>query len=795
MKIATEKTALKTLVLAGVSLMSLTGPMAVWADDEGTSGDKVAKLDTVFVSARKIEESVQDAPISISAYSGAELEDRGLENLTEIARSTPGFSFENYNGAFAKPVIRGQSQNRLTNPVQNVATFYNGVYLPRGYMVDASLLNIGQVEILRGPQSAALGRNAYAGAVNFISKTPSEEFGGKVLASYGENDYKRVDVSAEGALIPGVLSVAGGFSAGEFDGSWKNNHALADASDARTKGNLGGYEYTTWTVGAQFTPTDKLDIKFNYMSSERDVENSAAYVLSGTALYAVNTLNCSPSASGANQIYCGELPVSPTVESGETRKSGLVVDPRTGVALQSDILSLEANYDISDTVTLAYLFGHAEGVFEGAGSSGRDPEVGYNGPQAPYLGLYGQNLIDTSGNGSIESDSHEIRLTWSPNEQFTGYIGGFYSDSEDLTKYALVSVPAQTSGELDPGIVLNFAGYADDSLNAREIVSVFAFMDYTMGPWSFGLEGRYTEEDITETNNFVSPSTSASKSFDYFTPRVTVGYELTATNRLYASFASGTKAGGFNTGGSAPDTFADPSQATYDPEENDTFELGSRNEFLEGDLILNGTIYYIDATNIQVSVPKEGANGAVIGNRAAAETWGVEIEADYTVNDNLNVYGGIGYAHAEYGDNVYDPTYASRCDGIVCVAVADPADSTRTAVDISGNRLERTPQLTVNAGFGWDAPLTENVDYFLRGNLSYQDKQYSNSVNLTAISDRTILDASVGVVYDALTVTLSADNLLDEKYVSSAFETNFLQTYVPNLGDRRRVALTVAYEF
>lgn len=788
--------AFKCMVLAGVSLVGLANAGGAWAQETETSGAVDERMtETVYISARRVEETIQEAPLSVSVFGAEEIEAMGLDDLTEIARSTPGFSFENFNGAFGTPVIRGQSQNRLTNPVQNVATFYNGVALPRGYMVDASLLNIGQVEILRGPQSAALGRNAYAGAVNFISKSPDEEFGGRIAASMGENEFERYDITAEGFLIPGVLGLIGGFSTGEYDGAWANNHALADAPGARTKGNLGGYEYDSWMLGAELTPVDGLVLKATYLSSERDIENTGQYSISGTALYAVNTLNCSPNGLGANQLYCGTLPVSPVIAPGETRKPGLVIDPRTGLSLASDIFTFEASYDLTDTLDVSYLYGKIDGDFTGAGSSGRDQEVGYNGPSAPFLGLAGRNLIDTSGNGNITADSHEVRLAWKPSDNLQGYVGGFYSTSDDVTKFALISVPAQTVGPLDPGIVLNFPGFAANSVNAREITSFFGLVEYSAGPWTVSAEGRFTEEEVTETNLFTTPSTSASETFDYFTPRLTATYALTDTNRIYVSYARGTKAGGFNAGGSAPSTFADPSQATFAPEENDTFEIGSRNELLDGRFILNGTLFYIDATDIQVNVPRIGSTGNVIGNRAAAETWGFELEADFDVSDRLNLFAGLGYANAEYGDNTFDITDATRCFAPVCVAVPDPSNPARLAVDISGNRLERAPSVTFNTGWRWHDSLTPNIDYFIRGNVAYQDSQYSNSINTAEVPSRTIADAAIGLNRSGLSLTLSADNLFDEQYVASVFETGFLQTYTPNLGDRRRVVVTLAYDF
>lgn len=734
------------------------------------------KIEEVLITARLIEENLQDVPMSVAAFSEQMIDERGLDNLTEIARTTPNFSFENFNGAFGVPVIRGQSQNRLTNPVQNVATFYNGVYLQRGYMIDASLLNIGQIEVLRGPQAAAFGRNAYAGALNFKSKEIGEEVTAKVAISAGENEYERLDLTAELPLSP-EFGLILGYSDSEYDGGWKNNHALANTSDpaARTTGNLGGYDSTTYNVGFRLSPSDTFTLKANYLSSEIDLENNPSHVITGAYLFATNNLNCS-GGGGAPTLWCGTLPVNPVIPAGSARKDGLVIDPRTGLTMESDILSVDAQVDFSENLRVNFIYGHTEGSLNGAGASVYDHEAGYD------FGFPGALLIDTSGNGSIEADSYELRATWKANENLSGYGGIFYSESDDLTKFALINVPAQTVGPLDPGVELNFPGFAANSLNAREITSVFGFVNYEMGQWVLSAEGRYTWEDITETDN--TAGTSAGKDYGYFTPRLSASYHLNENSSLYASYSTGLKAGGFNSGGSNPAGFQDPSQATYDEEENTTYEIGSRNILLDGALTLNATLFFIDAKDLQVNVPKLGANGSVISNRSEAETLGFEIESIYDATESLQLFGGIGYVDAEYG-NVLDSSAARRCDDIVCP----------TNGDISGNQLERAPSLTINAGFDYRGTLTGDVDYYINGSVGYQDEQYSSARNVAKIESRTITDVAFGLTYGKFEAKLSVDNLFDEEYVASTFEIDFLNTYSLNLGDRRKAVLRLSYTY
>ncbi|MFK8052799.1 MAG: TonB-dependent receptor [Woeseiaceae bacterium] len=768
------------LVLFCCTAISIGWPAAVLAQE---STSEVTTLDEVIVTARLVEESLQDVPMSIAAFDEQMIDERGLEDLTEIARSTPGFAFENFNGAFATPVIRGQSQNRLTNPVQNVATFYNGIYLQRGYMVDSSLLNVGQIEVLRGPQAAAFGRNAYAGAVNFRTKAVGDQFQGAAVVEFGEDDYQRIDLTTQ---IPfgdyGGLSL--GYSTSEYDGAWENNHALANTSDplARTTGNLGGFDSDAFQIGFDLNVTDNLTVKLNLLDSERDVENVAQYTVSGSGLFDVNPLNCSGTGFlGANALFCGELPVDPILVDGNARKSGLVIDPRTGISLESQVLSFDVNYDLSESMAINFLYGKIEGAFEGAGSSVYDQEVGYTGPFAGPPIFLDRLLIDTSGNGNIESDSYEMRFTWK-GENTTAYLGGYYSDGDDATEFALLSVPAQTTGPLDPGFELNFPGFAANSLDSRNIKSLFGFWDYRSGRWAYSVEGRLTRESIIETN-FVS-ATGAKEEFDYFTPRLAATYFVSDNRSYYGSIAGGVKAGGFNVGGSDPSSFDDPSQSTFDEETNTTIEFGSRNVLMDGALTLNATVYFIKAKDLQVSVPRLGQTGTVVANRAEADTTGLEVELSYDVSDSLQLYGGLSLNNAEYGD-VIDVSNASRCDDIVCSSTGD----------VSGNDIERAPKVMLNAGLNYDGSINTSMDYYLRGNVGYQSSQYVSAINVTEIEARTITDVSAGLYWNNFEARLAVDNLFDEEYVSSAFQIGFLSAYTPNLGNRRRASVRLSYRF
>ncbi|MFN3592996.1 MAG: TonB-dependent receptor plug domain-containing protein, partial [Thermaurantiacus sp.] len=210
----------------------------------------------IVVTARRAEERLQDVPIAVSALAGADLARQQLDDLSDIAEKTVGFAFENFTGITVQPVIRGQTNLRIDSPVLNVAFYLDGVYLQRGYFVDQSLLELDRVEIIKGPQSALYGRNAFAGAVNMVSRRPDlDDWFVKVGGTVG--NYDRYDWRAAFNLpiLPDRLAVFFNYAHSEFDGSWKNNHPLANERGATTRGRLGGWDKDTYQARVLIKPT------------------------------------------------------------------------------------------------------------------------------------------------------------------------------------------------------------------------------------------------------------------------------------------------------------------------------------------------------------------------------------------------------------------------------------------------------------------------------------------------------------------------------------------------------------
>jgi iron complex outermembrane receptor protein len=124
-------------------------------------------IDEIVVTARKRAEDLRDVPLSITAFSSEQLERRNIESLADVAAATPGLTyFETLNGTLGTPVIRGLTQVNLSSPDRNVAIFYGGIYLSNSNASNLDILDLERIEVVKGPQSALYGRNAFGGAIN-----------------------------------------------------------------------------------------------------------------------------------------------------------------------------------------------------------------------------------------------------------------------------------------------------------------------------------------------------------------------------------------------------------------------------------------------------------------------------------------------------------------------------------------------------------------------------------------------------------------------------------------------------
>lgn len=784
---------LRASVCSTVALGAMTASLisqAIAQDDLET-----AIYEEILITARNRAESIQDVPLAVTAFDAEAIARKSIQDLDDVARFTAGFSFEDFDGGNANPGIRGQSTLRQTGREQTVATFVDGIYMPRSWLVDLGAQNFERIEIVKGPQSARYGRNAFAGAINYVSARPGSELEIDGSLTVGSDERLDYGASISVPIIADELAIRLGYNKSEFDGSWENSHPNANVGfDPGTNGNIGGWDNESYNAMVVFTPTDFINLEASYMGFDISEEGRAARWLNTGQ----GQGNCGSLQVGGNpSLFCGTFP-----EPGETA----VLDPRGfGRQANIDIFRISAEIDISDELSLVYQFGKTEADTVTANTAESDP-VNCGTILGAFFG--GPCNFQGSPIGSVDYTQHELRLTYDDGEMLRLAGGVFYMNGDDRPVSVSRNLPplGTENVPLDPENSSSFPDFSNfifrRELTNTESFSVFAEATYAFndGQSRFGVEGRYTSEKI-RTDDLRSMSNIGDETFNFFTPRITAEHDLTDDTLLYATVARGAKAGGFNTG------FISPELSTFDPEFNWTYEVGAKNTFLDGAATVNFSAFYTDWSNLQISIIDPLAldfTTAATANLGDARIIGVELEGAYQATDNISFDFAMSYTNAKYSDGTTDSRFSAgqsptigEGGEIIPANFPPPCDDTVCASngDIGGNFLERSPEWQIAIGGEWSDEISADLSYYIRADAAYQSSHFADSINVGQAPGRTIVNGRFGLDFkETLRVSIWARNLLDKRYISNSLQitqsggSNIIGTY---FGERRTLGITI----
>ncbi len=755
-------------------------------------------LEEVVVTARKRAEALQDIPLAISAYSSDDLAKRVIQDMRDVAQQSPGFNFEDLSGSgLTAPVVRGTTQ--VAGSVeQNVSFFFDGVYLPRSYVTDLGFAGLERVEVVKGPQSARYGRNAFMGAINYVPRKPSQTWQFAVKAAAGNYDRYDIGGSVSGPILADKLSFLVGADYSEFDGSWKNTHPYSGISfDLGTDRRSGGHENKAYNASLRFTPTDTVTVDLSYNKWDTSAEGRAMNFF-GELGADSEILNCgqwnanvrpaTAAGFGAGgqwyRLYCGEMPLR-----------NVPLDPR-GFArqLESSLVRGSVNWAINDAIEVDYVYGR---VKADVSSLAFKDTV----PTCPFI-VSGQCAFENGSLGWVESESHELRLSWDNDGAIRFAAGLFYAESDDFasgnfaTMTMLTAVPTRAVDLTDRSSFLLFSTTGRSQRTDR-LVSPFAELNlkFLDDRARLGLEARWSREDKTQaalassgTGVLTVAGNVLDGSFEAFTPRISLDFDLPAGKMIFASVAKGVKSGGFN-----PAAFL-PENRKFEQDSNWTYEVGTRNTLANDRVRLNATLFWIDWADVQIPAADPG-NPAVLPvsitrNLGAVISKGIEIESAVALRDHLSVEATLYYGDAKYEEGTFDLRWARSpavCDNVTC-----PMNG-----DVGGNQMERQSKWQATFGTEWraDLPLGSDLEYFVRGDAAYQSKQYIEAMNLAWVPGRTIVNATTGISGSTYDVLLWARNLFDKQYVSGVTLGSPNAFYNGYLGERRTIGITASFKY
>lgn len=719
----------------------------------------VGALEEIVVSARRREENVQDVPISITAYSGAQLEQLGVEDLADVARFSPNMQFDATAAVSGSSVastifIRGVGQTDFTlNSDPGVGVYIDGVYLARSVGSLLDLIDVQTVEVLRGPQGTLFGKNTIGGALNITSRRPAKEFGGYIEAQGGNFDRRNVKARLD-APLSSTFQTSLSVASLHEDGYQKR--LLQPGTD-----DLGNVDRIVARARAVWTPGDvfEADIIADYSRGrEQSVPQSVLVIEPATRAPFL------PAAAGLIGAGATIRPQFAGQFAGTDILNGSFItsDPRVsfyGGTSRSDFDIVGASATLSwelGAVSLKSISAYRE----------IDSQFARDSLSSPFV------VADTFDDYDQEQWSQELQASGDFGE-LGNYVAGIFYLREEGTNSNLVdtSIGALGSG----GSVDNesVAVFAQTNLRFTEHLGATLGARYTDEQKSFSPGFRGGSQRFTSNANGLAlglpPGVPLILDGDYQASSsqtdVTAALQLKIVADLltYVSYSTGFKAGGFSQRiGPGPGIPA----PSFRPEEVAVIELGVKWLGLQDRVRLNAAVFQTDYDDIQITPLFEGI-GPVTRNAGEARIRGAELELALAPNRSFDVMGGLGWLDTEYRSLTPESQVNLHLD--------------RTPVLTLDTELAKSPEWSANLALAghWlvgTGTFTASVDW------SYTSEMFNDVLNSAELRrpDLSLYGAALSFVTADGRWTFGARgvNLSDEEYIVAGNA----ERYLDNIG-------------
>jgi iron complex outermembrane recepter protein len=705
-----------------------------------------AQVGDIVITAQKRSERLQKVPITVSAFDQKTQIAFGIRDTRDVQILVPGLVF-NRNLTAGIPIIRGISHNIGTIGDESpVATYVDGVYVPNNIGSLFALNNIERVEVLKGPQGTLFGRNATAGVIQIITKTPQHKFGGDASVGYGNYDTATANLYLTGGLSNTVAADLAAYVSNQGKGWGRNvtlNIPIFKSSDVSVRSKV------LWQPGA-----------------DTDITLTGAY--NRNTGWQGSTFGILPGALGVDRAtryisrYDSAVDI-PTENKNRTANGSLTI--------KHDFGGIEA------TNILAYQNTDSRQGFVQNGVAG-----------AACAGCQAVNVI-----------IHQTGDTWSDEFQLSyrsasgiNLIGGVFA-LNDISQY-------------DHDLFGQFGlGITPQHLRGRQKTESLA--GFVQGTFPLGqatrltLGGRYTTDkrtfsgSVTPLPGFpnsvtafppsvvtsVSPTLPPSKRWSKPTWRVSLDHDLAKDVLVFASYNRGFKSGAY-----AISNLSNPPVA---PETLDAYEAGIKSTLFNHALRLNASLFYYQYQNIQLrSVDPRFPGSVFLFNAARGTSKGLDVDAEIVPVQNFKIIGGFEILNAHYTKFPSAPEAIPNATGGVLTG-----GNHTIFIDASGYTMIRAPKFTSSLAAVWTIP-TSSGDFALDANWHYNSGFFWEVSNRTRQPAYSVVNASASWTSPdkRIDARIWARNLLNKFYYANVAEGQS-DVYTPEAP--RTYGVTVGYHF
>ncbi len=668
-------------------------------------------IEEITVTAELRERPLSEVTSSVTVFNEAEIDALAVEHFEELVRVVPNLNWSGDGHRARYFQIRGVGELEQYEGAPNPSV---------GFLIDdidfsgigtiASLFDIERIEVLRGPQGTRYGANALAGLVYVQSRTPGPDQPAFIEAGVGSDGAYSAGVAFGGAATD-EAKLLYRVSAHHHSSNGFRDNVYLDRDDTN------GREETVIRSRLRFLPSPGLEANLALIYAAID-----------------------------NGYDAFSLDNSFTMRSDRPGED----------AQQSVGASLRLDWEATSAMTLTSLTAFADSMID----FGFDADWGNPASWAPYTYDF-----TSSSDRSRQTLSQELRLEADGGGAFAWLVGLYYLRLED-------GLDSVNRGEyVDP-----FAGFSlsvDDRLSsAYEADSVAAF---TEAEWRLGSDTRLTagirverrEAGYADSNGLVADPGETMAGGE-----VALSHDFSPSTSAYVAVSRGYKAGGFNLG------FVPPGRREFGDEVLWNVEAGVRANWLDGALGVDAAIFYNRRDDQQVRTsfqldPGDPASFVFFtDNAATGETFGLEAEARWLLDERWSLYANLGLLDATF-------------------------DEFRTPqVDLSGRRQAHAPSYTIATGASWQHP----AGWFARIDVSAKDAFYFDVSHDQRSEAYELVHLRLGYEADDWRVEWWARNLFDRKYAVRGFffgnePPDFPNTLYTRPGDPRQVGLRVRWSF
>ena len=690
---------LGTFASALFAASTVCGPAAAQVQDE------------IIVTATKRDERLIDVPLSISVIGANMIETTGIRDLKEVAEYIPNVEISQGSDFRSAVTIRGVGAvSRNIGFDTRVGVYVDGIYMGQSPSLNQELLDLQQVEVLRGPQGTLFGKDTVAGAINLITKKPGDEFEGSASADVGNFGYTEFKGMV---TIPlgDTLSFKGSVSKADRDGFIRNTG---------TGNDLMGVDTLSYRGQLRFAPTDNLDINLSFDGLNSDrlfmVGEPVTDMLGLFTLPEDREVNFDFDPNESRDVYGAALTVEYELDNGFTLKSlsgwrdteaffsnATDYSPTSIIFIEYidefEQLSQEFQLISPDEGRLDYVVGAY--IYKQDAFTNRDVPLGdgfiegfvapFVAPAvAPLLGLDPANLTpaDLALISAVAGFGPEgSNATTNTGTVDTNNYALFVNANYDLTERLTLGLGARYS------VVKKDASWILDGRNS--------------GPFGIG---------TTNPDAAGAPRPLINDRKDTaFSPAVSLTYSITDTANIYAKYSSGFKSGGFNLDFINANELVANSGLEFDKETVDSYEVGvkgtTRNfTFGAAAFLANFKNYQVNQFIVLDPNASPPLTSIRITNAARVTSKGLEFEATWHPTDSLSFQGTLGLLDATFDEF--------------------PGGATGGA-DAAGNTLPGAPDFSASFGGQYTHNLESmGASLLFRGDLTHRGGIFQNIDNI-----------------------------------------------------------------